>query len=176
MPRLVVLAETGVTRCGGARRVAKLFAVRRGHAASWDSGVPLATKKKKRQFPSGLFSSFYFSLFSHSPAQDLWCVVSVRGCHLSTSSAPDPPLPPPPEKGGAQETPIDTRREENERQGTRKNAATPRRPRVRRESRQVCVRVCASTAIGTATSVARFRGGKDRCAQRQGGGQTGRSD
>lgn len=46
------------------RRVAKLFAIRRGHIASSDSGVPLATKKMKRQFPSGLFHSFFFLFFS----------------------------------------------------------------------------------------------------------------
>lgn len=44
------------------RRVVKLFAIRRGHIASSDGGVPLAMKKMKRQFPSELFHFFFYFL------------------------------------------------------------------------------------------------------------------
>lgn len=62
------------------RRVVKLFAIRRGHIASSDSGVPLAMKKMKRQFPSELFHFFFyflnFFLFSHTSLRKTcgaWC-------------------------------------------------------------------------------------------------------
>lgn len=81
----------------------------------------------------------FFSLFSHFLAQDLWCVVSVRGCRLSISAAPDPLPTPLPKRGstGDADRHVTWRKR---RTRNSENASTPRLLRVRRGSRR-CVPV-----------------------------------